>query len=104
MRLPVWQDFIAAQNFLFMARLSLCAESNLLHTRMLVARSPLRGLGSFRTKVEEVYPKVYPGAPVQQRICLPAENVTFVYSVNREGASPFCGYSDGNPHVPEQPI
>lgn len=58
MRSLVWQDFIVAQNFLFMVRLSLRAELNLLRTRMLAALAPLRDLGSFRTKVEVVYPKV----------------------------------------------
>jgi hypothetical protein len=54
--LLVWQDFIVAQNFLFMVRLSNCAELSLLRTRMLVARASLRELGNFRsqTKVEVV--------------------------------------------------
>jgi hypothetical protein len=48
----VWQDFIVAQNFLFMVRLSQYAELSLLRTRMLVARDPLRELGNFRSQIK----------------------------------------------------
>ena len=69
-----------AQSFLFTVRLSQCAEISLLRTRMSVARAPPRDLEAFQlqTSYEVVQPKVQPGAPVQRRICLRAENVTCV--------------------------